>query len=80
MRKKRRANRKQTKTFFAVYHRKTNKFVGRLIDLSTVGMKLLLEKLVSVQTAFQMRIELPKPIAGNNHLTFDAECAAGVAV
>ena len=48
--------------------------MGRLIDLSTVGMKLLLENSVADQTAFEFKIELPKPIAGKDHLTFDAEC------
>lgn len=74
MRIKRTAERKLACQFFGVYHRRTAKYIGKLIDLSIKGMRVLSRKAMEAHTLYEFRIELPKPIVGLTELTFDAQC------
>jgi len=74
MRKKRTAERKRASHFFGVYHRKTDKYIGKLVDMSTRGMKVLSKKPIQTHTIYEFRIELPKAVAGYNEIYFDAQC------
>lgn len=74
MEERRKTERKQTKNFFGVYHRKTEEYVGRLFDLSTRGLMILAKNEMLVNTFYDFRIDLPKPIGGKSCLMFSAEC------
>ena len=71
---RRKTQRKQTKNFFGVYHRETDEYIGRLFDLSTHGLLILTKHTIHVNTVYEFRVDLPKPIAGKSCLTFSAEC------
>lgn len=74
MKNKRKAHRKKTKEFIEIHDRETDEFIGKLLDLSTKGMMILAMRSMITQTIYEIRIDLPKPIKGKHHLTFDAEC------
>lgn len=74
MRTKRTAERKRACQFFGVYHRRTARYIGKLLDLSIKGLKVLAKKPIEVHTLFEFRIELPRPIVGHNEVSFDAQC------
>lgn len=74
MDERRKASRKQTDHFFGIYHRETDEFIGKLLDLSTNGMMISALCSMIPKTMYEIRIVFPKPIEGNNMLTFDAEC------
>lgn len=71
---RRKAERKQTDNFFGVYHRETNEYLGRLFDMSTKGILILAVRAMNVNSTYEFRIDLPKPIAGKSCLIFNAEC------
>ena len=66
--------RKQTDHFFGVFHRETDEFIGKLIDLSTKGMMIQAVLNMDVSSIYEFRIDLPKAAAGIRYLAFDAEC------
>ena len=74
MDEKRKAQRKRTDKYFAVYNRETDEFFGKLIDVSTNGMMILAVLNMDVNSIYEFRIDFPKPLAGKRYLAFDAEC------
>ena len=74
MDEKRKAQRKQTVAFLGVYHRETEEFLGRLIDMSVNGIMIRAVQNMDVNSIYEFRIDLPTPIAGRHFLIFDAEC------
>lgn len=74
MNEKRKAQRKQTEHFLGVYHRETEEFIGRLIDLSVKGMMIRAVLNMDVNSIYEFRIDLPTPVAGRHFLAFDAKC------
>ena len=74
MKEKRKAPRKQTNEFFGIYHRETDEFIGKLIDLSIMGMKIQAVQEMDVGCIYDFRIDLPKPISGHFNLAFHTEC------
>ena len=74
MKERRKDPRKQTDHFFGVYHRETDEFIGKLIDLSTRGMMIQAILNMDVGSIYEIRIDLPKPVAEKRYLGFDAEC------
>lgn len=74
MDEKRKAQRKRTDKYFAVYNRETDEFFGKLIDVSTNGMMILAVLNMDVSSIYEFRIDFPMPLAGKTHLAFDAEC------
>ena len=74
MDERRKGPRKQTDHFFGVYHRETDEFIGKLIDLSTKGMMIQAVLNMDVSSIYEFRIDLPKAVAGKRYLGFDAEC------
>lgn len=74
MKERRKAQRKRTDEFFGIYHRETNEFIGKLIDLSIMGMKIQAVQEMDVGSIYNFRIDLPKPIAGYFNLAFHTEC------
>jgi len=74
MNERRKAQRKETDQFFGVYDRETDEFIGRLVDMSTKGMKIHSVRPLEIDTVYEFRIDLPKSIAGQRHLCFDGKC------
>lgn len=74
MEERRKAQRKQTDQFFGVYDRETDEFIGRLLDMSTIGIKIHSLRLLETDAVYEFRIDLPKAIAGQRHLCFDGIC------
>jgi len=74
MDERRKTQRKQTQNFFGVYHKETEKYIGRLFDLSTSGLLILAKNKMNIDTTYEFRIDLPKTVAGKSCLTFSAEC------
>lgn len=74
MKEKRKAQRKQTNEFFGIYHRATDEFIGKLLDLSIMGMKIQAVQEMDVGCIYDFRIDLPKPILGHFNLAFHTEC------
>ena len=64
MDERRKAPRKQTDHFFGIYHRETDEFIGKLLDLSIMGMKIQAVQEMDVGCIYDFRIDLPMPIAG----------------
>jgi len=74
MDERRKAPRKQTDHFFGIYHRETDEFIGKLLDLSTKGMMISALRSMIAKATYEIRIVFPLPIGGKYMLTFDAEC------
>lgn len=74
MNERRKVPRKETDQFFGVYDRETDEFIGRLVDMSTKGMKIHSVRPLEIETVYEFRIDLPKSIAGQRHLCFDGKC------
>jgi len=74
MDKKRKAQSKQTEHFLEVYHRETEEFLGRLIDLSEKGMMIRAVQNMDVKSIYKFRIDLPTVVARRQFLELDAEC------
>lgn len=71
---RRKSQRKQTDQFFGVYHRETDEFIGRLVDMSTKGMMIHSVRPMDLGAIYDFRIDLPKSISGTERLSFEAEC------
>ena len=71
---RRKSQRKQTDQFFGVYHRETDEFIGRLVDMSTKGMMIHAVRPMDINAVYDFRIDLPKAIGGTERLSFEAEC------
>lgn len=74
MKERRRVPRKQTDNFFGIYHRETNEFIGRLLDLSILGMKIQAVKEMDVGCIYDFRIDLPMLMEGMHYVAFQTEC------
>jgi len=56
-----------------VYDETTHDQTGRLVDITTQGMRLKCDKPVEANTNFQFRMVLPVGIEGKRSITFDAK-------
>lgn len=74
MKERRKAQRKQTNEFFRIYNRANDEFIGKLIDLSIMGMRIQAVQNMDIGSIYQFRIDFPILITGKHHLAFDAEC------
>jgi len=74
MDERRKDPRKQTEHFLGVYHRETEEFIGRLIDLSVKGMMIRAVQDMDVNSIYEFRIILPTFVAGRDYLELDAKC------
>ena len=69
----RRRRRHHTNTFLAVYDRSTEELLGRLVDMSTEGVRLLSIGAIESDAIFQFRVNLPVEIKGSKEIVFDAK-------
>ena len=74
MDERRKDPRKQTEHFLGVYHRETEEFIGRLVDLSVKGMMIRAVQNIDVNSIYEFRIVLPTFVAGRDYLELDAKC------
>lgn len=74
MDERRKSPRRRTEHFFGVYDCYSSDYVGKLIDLSIMGLLLRAERLMKIDGIYEFRVELPKPIAKKTELVFDAKC------
>ena len=65
--------RRRTDSFLGVYDRNSDKLVGRLVDMTTEGVKLLCVTSIEQDAEFQFRMELPVDIRGSKEISFDAK-------
>jgi len=72
MARKRMRGRIQLKETLNVYDAKTGKLVGRLVDISDMGIQLGCKKLIPEHTFIKLRLELPEVINDMDSLEFDA--------
>lgn len=75
MQEQRKLERQKTDAFLAVYDRNTEMFIGRLIDLTTKGMKIKSAAVIELDSVFQIRIDLPVGSKSSKVITFKAKCA-----
>lgn len=69
----RKSLRKQTDSFLAVYNRGTEELIGRLVDMTTEGVKLRSMKAMEPGVVFQFRMDLPVELKGCKEIIFDAK-------
>lgn len=74
MNERRKAQRKTTNELFGIYNMETGKFIGKLIDLSIMGIKIQAAQNMDVGSIYKFKIDLPKPIAEKHYLAFEAKC------
>ena len=55
-----------------VYDENTHHQAGRLVDITTVGIRLISDNFIETDTDFQLRMVLPKGIEGKKSIRFDA--------
>ena len=75
MKEQRKLERQKTDAFLAVYDRTTEMFIGRLIDMTTKGLKIKSAAAIELDSTFQIRIDLPVESKLSKVITFEARCA-----
>jgi len=55
-----------------VYDENTHQQTGRLVDISTDGIRLISEDPVKTNSIFRLKMVLPKEIEGKRTITFEA--------
>jgi hypothetical protein len=59
---------------YSVYNRRNHEYVGKIVNISRMGVRLSLQHPVEERKIYFLRIELPEPILGKKRILFDAEC------
>lgn len=74
MKEQRKLERRNTDAFLAVYDRNTEMFIGRLIDMTTKGLKIKSASAIELNSTFLIRIDLPIDPMVSKTITFKAKC------
>ena len=69
----RKHRRRQTDTFLGVYDRSTEELLGRLVNMTTDGVRLLTRDTIESDAIYQFRMDLPVEIKGSKEIVFDAK-------
>ena len=69
----RKSNRRKTSDYYVVFDSKSGELVGRILDMSVHGMKLMTLEPISVPRRISCAIKLDRPIEGRDSLEFEAE-------
>ncbi len=69
----RRLKRENTVYYLSVFDTPSDDEVGKLVDITIEGCMLICDAPVEPDKTFQLRIVLPRPIAGASELIFAAE-------
>ena len=73
MHEKRKLPRKRAPGRVTVYDRTTDTAIGHVVNMSIGGMLLISDTPIPADRVFQLRIALPKPVAGVDAVDFGAE-------
>ncbi|MDD4918750.1 MAG: PilZ domain-containing protein [candidate division Zixibacteria bacterium] len=65
--------RRRTAAYHLVYELETGEFVGRVINLTTGGLRLISDAAVAVPTKLSCRMRLPDLFKGAREIMFDIE-------
>ena len=68
----RRLKKRHSYFYSRVYDENTHQQTGRLVDISTGGIRLVSENPIKTNSIFQLKMVLPKEIEGKRTITFDA--------
>jgi len=66
--------RAQPVNYFEVYDRTDGRFMGKLYDINTGGLRLSSENEFRPYVLYHFRLRLPQPIRGEREVEFDAIC------
>ncbi|RKX24921.1 MAG: hypothetical protein DRP47_10645 [Candidatus Zixiibacteriota bacterium] len=64
--------RKKLITYPGVFDRNTNQLLGRVLDITTEGVRIINKEPIKADQSFNLRMTLPSSILGNDEITFDA--------
>ena len=64
--------RKQPTTYLPIANASTGETIGRVIDLTTEGIKLISDGPIDTGNNFELKMKLPRPILGNGEVSFEA--------
>ena len=73
MTNKRKISRKKTSNYLVVYNMETGNLIGRVLNLTPDGTKLLSESIVKTGVTFNCRMTLPDVIEGSTEIYFNAK-------
>jgi len=66
--------RKQPINYLEVYNRESCQFMGRILDITTGGMRLFGEVPFEENNTYEMKLTFPQPIKKIEEVSFDAKC------
>lgn len=70
----RKSKREQTIFYLEVFDAEIEQVLGRVVDMTADGVMLIHEHPLAVNRIYQLRIMLPRELAGSSQLQFKAEC------
>ena len=73
MANKRKSRRRKAEAVLGVYDRYSGEFLGRLVDMSSFGLRLKNTLEFEKQSIFHLRIDLPFEINGSKEIIFNAK-------
>jgi hypothetical protein len=73
MAERRKFRRRKTGVFFGIFERNTDKYFGRLVDITIQGVLLISERPIETDVVYQFRMDLPEEVCGVTSIIFDAE-------
>lgn len=74
MKDKRKLKRQRATLHIAVYDRAIQQSVGRVLDLTTQGLRIKGKMYMSTWNYYHFRLDLPQEFAGSRHVSFEARC------
>ncbi len=72
MKDRRKSKRSHVVFYLRVFDRKNDNQLGNLIDISRQGLRIIRKEPMEPDLTYEMRMELPKVIEGQNQVEFDA--------
>lgn len=73
MEEQRRLKRRHTYYYSRIFDEDTKELKGRLVDISTNGMKLISDEPIEIDRTFQLKMILPIGIEGKKSISFGAK-------
>jgi len=73
MSEQRRFVRRQARGYFHAFDRNSNKMIGRIVDMSTRGVRIITEKPIEVPGTIPCKMDLPEEVLDGGQLNFDAD-------
>jgi hypothetical protein len=70
----RKSKREQTIFYLEVFDAEIDQCLGRVVDITAEGVMLIHEHPLAINRIYQLKIMLPKDLAGSSELHLKAEC------